>query len=143
MFYDAQPSTPAIELQQVSKTFYRYHRPLDRLLLQFNGLQKLARFDTIQGLKPFDLTIAKGEVVGLVGRNGAGKSTLLQLVCNTLSPSSGSITVNGKIAALLELGSGFNPEFTGRYARHYYQVFAGMDCFGNDPDSGWIRLNVK
>lgn len=126
MFYDAQPSTPAIELQQVSKTFYRYHRPLDRLLLQFNGLQKLARFDTIQGLKPFDLTIAKGEVVGLVGRNGAGKSTLLQLVCNTLSPSSGSITVNGKIAALLELGSGFNPEFTGRENVFMSAAIAGL-----------------
>ena len=105
---------PAIVLHQVSKTFYRYHRPVDRLLLQFRGLSRFAHFDTIQGLKALDLSIAPGEVVGLVGRNGAGKSTLLQLVCQTLSPSTGSVAVNGKIAALLELGSGFNPEFTGR-----------------------------
>ncbi|MFJ5539660.1 ABC transporter ATP-binding protein [Vreelandella titanicae] len=104
----------AIALEGVSKTFYRYQRPLDRLLLQFKGLARFARYDTISGLKPLDLTIQRGEVVGLVGRNGAGKSTLLQLVCNTLSPSGGRLQVNGKIAALLELGSGFNPEFTGR-----------------------------
>lgn len=116
----------AISLKGLSKTFYRYQRPVDRLLLQFKGLARFARFDTISGLKPLDLTIRRGEVVGLVGRNGAGKSTLLQLVCNTLSPSSGELHVNGKIAALLELGSGFNPEFTGRENVYMSAAIAGL-----------------
>ncbi|MFG6668619.1 ABC transporter ATP-binding protein [Halomonas sp. HNIBRBA4712] len=116
----------AILLAGVGKTFYRYERPIDRLLLQFKALSGHARFDTISGLKPLDLTIRRGEVVGLVGRNGAGKSTLLQLVCNTLSPSSGEVTVNGKIAALLELGSGFNPEFTGRENVYMSAAIAGL-----------------
>lgn len=116
----------AITLSGVGKTFYRFHRPADRLLLQFKGLRRLARYDTIEGLKPLNLNVTRGEVVGLVGRNGAGKSTLLQLVCKTLSPTSGSLEVNGKIAALLELGSGFNPEFTGRENVYMSAAIAGL-----------------
>lgn len=116
----------AISLRGVGKTFYRYQRPVDRLLLQLPGVARWARFDTITGLHPVDLEIARGEVVGLVGRNGAGKSTLLQLVCNTLSPSSGEVRVNGKIAALLELGSGFNAEFTGRENVFMAGAIAGL-----------------
>lgn len=123
---EGNPSDIAISLKGISKTFYRYQRPLDRLLLQFKGLSRHARYDTISGLKPIDLTVRRGEVVGLVGRNGAGKSTLLQLVCNTLSPSTGDIQVNGKIAALLELGSGFNPEFTGRENVYMSAAIAGL-----------------
>lgn len=127
MSYDPEThATPAMALNDVSKTFYRYHRPLDRLLLQFATLRRFARFDTIAGVKPTSLSIPKGQVVGLVGRNGAGKSTLLQLVCQTLSPSSGTITVNGKVAALLELGSGFNPEFTGRENVYMSASIAGL-----------------
>src|SRR5699024_703818 len=71
----------AIQLKNISKQFYRYSRPVDRLLLQFNWLRKFARYDSVYGLKPLSLEIPYGQVIGLVGRNGAGKSTLLQLVC--------------------------------------------------------------
>lgn len=119
-------STPAIALSGVSKQFHRFERPVDRLLLQLPKLGRFARFDTITGLKPLDLKVMPGEVVGLVGRNGAGKSTLLQLVCGTLTPSSGEVKINGKIAALLELGSGFNADFTGRENVFMSAAIAGL-----------------
>src|SRR3546814_1981580 len=68
----------------------------------------------------------RGETVGMVGRNGSGNSTFLQLVCGTRAPSTGEITVNGRIAALLELGSGFNPEFSGRENAYLYGTVLGL-----------------
>lgn len=116
----------AIRLKGVGKKFYQFERPVDRLLLQLPMCKKRARYNVMTGLQPIDLTIYKGEVVGLVGRNGAGKSTLLQLVCGTLQATSGELTVNGKIAALLELGSGFNPEFSGRENVYMAGAIAGL-----------------
>ncbi len=103
----------AIQAQNLSKCYQLYNQPMDRLK-QFLWRSKRQFFREMWALRDVDFSIMPGEVVGIVGRNGAGKSTLLQLVCGTLSPSSGEITVNGRIAALLELGAGFNPEFSGR-----------------------------
>jgi lipopolysaccharide transport system ATP-binding protein len=111
----------AIRVEGLSKCYEIYANPRDRLK-QFvmPRLQRLAGqapkqyFREFWALKDVSFEIKKGETVGIIGRNGSGKSTLLQMICGTLNPSSGSIQTNGRIAALLELGSGFNPEFTGR-----------------------------
>ena len=102
----------AVIASQLGKTYQLYDRPSDRLKQLLRPDKRYYREFT--ALTNASFTLARGEVLGLVGRNGAGKSTLLQLVCGTLTPSSGSIQVNGRIAALLELGAGFNPEFSGR-----------------------------
>lgn len=102
----------AIALTNVSKVFKRYHRPVDRLKeLLLPGKQRSEEFWALQDIS---LTIPKGETVGVIGRNGSGKSTLLQIIAGTLQPTTGEVQVNGRVSALLELGSGFNPEFTGR-----------------------------
>lgn len=127
----------AIRVQNLSKCYQIYDKPHDRLK-QFvipklcRAIPALSKFfptihsplPTPQGIPTFhkefwalknvSFEIKKGETVGIIGRNGSGKSTLLQLICGTVNPTSGSIKTNGRIAALLELGSGFNPEFTGR-----------------------------
>ena len=106
-------SSPAIHAQQLDKVFQLYARPIDRLKQMFARNDR-RYYKEFAALRDVSFELEKGEVLGLVGRNGAGKSTLLQLICGTLTPSSGSVAVHGRIAALLELGAGFNPEFTGR-----------------------------
>ena len=102
----------AIALKNVSKCFKRYEHPGDRLKeLLFPGKSRAQEF---WALRDINLEVAKGETLGIVGRNGSGKSTLLQIIAGTLTPNTGEVKVNGRISALLELGSGFNPEFTGR-----------------------------
>jgi len=127
----------AIRVSNLSKCYQIYDNPRDRLK-QF-VMPKLCRaipalrkffpahhsalptsksdptfYKEFWALKDVSFEIKKGETVGIIGRNGSGKSTLLQIICGTLNPTSGTIQTNGRIAALLELGSGFNPEFTGR-----------------------------
>ncbi|MDN6874678.1 ABC transporter ATP-binding protein [Pseudomonas citronellolis] len=111
----------AIRVRGVSKCFTTYEKPQDRLKQAIiPRLQRaLSRPANHYGrefwaLRDVDFEIARGETVGIVGRNGSGKSTLLQIICGTLMPSSGEVETYGRIAALLELGSGFNPEFSGR-----------------------------
>jgi len=103
----------AIKVEQLSKCYQIYDNPRDRLL-QMLVRGKKQYYREFWALKDVSFEIRKGETVGIIGRNGSGKSTLLQMICGTLTPTSGSIQTNGRIAALLELGSGFNPEFTGR-----------------------------
>jgi lipopolysaccharide transport system ATP-binding protein len=111
----------AIRVQNLSKCHHIYDAPRDRLK-QFvvPSLQRLVRlaprqyFHEFWALKDVSFEIKKGDSFGIIGRNGSGKSTLLQMICGTLNPTGGSIQTNGRIAALLELGSGFNPDFTGR-----------------------------
>lgn len=111
----------AISVQDVSKCFYTYEKPSDRLKQSIvPRLQRVLRNRTTTYGKEFwalrnvSFDVQKGETVGIVGRNGSGKSTLLQIICGTLTPTEGQIDTRGRIAALLELGSGFNPEFSGR-----------------------------
>lgn len=105
-------STVAIRVNSLSKCYCAYQRPRDRIKQIFSTGTKY--FTEIWALKEMSFEIHRGETIGIIGRNGSGKSTLLQLLCGTLQPSSGTIEVNGKVAALLELGAGFNPDFTGR-----------------------------
>lgn len=111
----------AIRVRGISKCFTTYDKPHDRLKQAF--MPRLYRLlgrpaphygREFWALKDIDFEIARGETVGIVGRNGSGKSTLLQIICGTLMPTSGEVETHGRIAALLELGSGFNPEFSGR-----------------------------
>ena len=101
-----------ISLKNVSKCFKRYDRPGDRLKEIIYPSKKLA--DEFWALHDINLEIPQGQTLGIVGRNGSGKSTLLQIIVGTLTPTAGTVDVKGRVSALLELGSGFNPEFTGR-----------------------------
>lgn len=101
-----------IEAHNVSKSYLIYANPVDRLKqMVWRGHKFFTEYKAVQDVS---FSIKRGESVGILGRNGAGKSTLLQMICGTLTPTSGSIQTHGRIAALLELGAGFNPEFTGR-----------------------------
>lgn len=102
----------ALSVENISKTYTLYEKPIHRLFASLGFLKKPTK--KINSLLNVNLKVHQGEVLGIIGRNGAGKSTLLQLICGTLRPSDGVIKTHGRIAALLELGAGFNLEFTGR-----------------------------
>ena len=111
----------SIRVEGLSKRYEIYAQPADRLKqMILPRVQRAVRrrtrnhFSEFWAVRDVSFDIRKGETVGIVGRNGSGKSTLLQMICGTLNPTLGTITVNGRVAALLELGAGFNPEFTGR-----------------------------
>tara|TARA_B110000444_G_C18813792_1_gene584051 strand:- start:74 stop:1444 length:1371 start_codon:yes stop_codon:yes gene_type:complete len=110
-----------IQVKNVSKNFALYEDPKDRLkqmifprLQKLIGLKEKKYYENFNALNDINFEITKGECIGIVGRNGSGKSTLLQIICSTLLSSSGDIITKGRIAPLLELGMGFNPEFSGK-----------------------------
>lgn len=120
----SEKAPTAVQFDQCSRIYRLYHRPLDRLLELLPKTRSRHREKV--ALDAISLDINRGEVFGLIGRNGAGKSTLLQLLAGTLRPTSGSVTRFGRVAALLELGAGFNPEFSGRENIYLYASVLGL-----------------
>ena len=117
----ATGSDLVICVHNVSKCYHIYETARDRAkqlfvprIQRFFGITQKRYFHEFWALKGISLDVRKGEAVGVIGRNGSGKSTLLQIICGTLTPTGGSVEARGRMTALLELGSGFNPEFTGR-----------------------------
>ncbi len=115
----------SVSVSNLTKTYRIFGHPGDRIKQAMTfGLRRYHREFT--ALKDVSFDIKKGEIVGVIGINGSGKSTLLQLVCGILKPTSGSILVNGRVSALLELGAGFNPEFTGRENVYFQGALMGL-----------------
>lgn len=141
----------SIRVEALSKAYRIYPTPMDRLrqavmprlrrlvapLLRALGkpVDPPPYFSEFWALRELSFEVARGETVGIIGRNGSGKSTLLQLVCGTLTPSHGEVKVAGRVAALLELGSGFNPEYTGRE-----NVFLNASVLGLSREETEARL---
>lgn len=115
----------AISVQNLNKTYRLFDHPGDRIK-QFFSMGMKQYHKEFTALKDVSFEIKRGETVGIIGRNGSGKSTLLQLICGILKPTSGSVQVNGRISALLELGAGFNPEFTGRENVYFQGTLMGF-----------------
>lgn len=104
-------TSPVVVARDVAKSYTLYPRPSDRLAHLFMPWRKYPAFEALKGVS---FTVGRGETVGIIGQNGAGKSTLLQVVTGTITPTAGEVRVSGRVAALLELGAGFEPDFTGR-----------------------------
>lgn len=117
----------AIEINNISKTFPVYAQPHHRLMQMLSRRNKQRWYQEFSALRNVSFHVERGETLGIVGRNGSGKSTLLQVICGTQTPTSGQVAVNGRVAALLELGSGFNPEFTGRENVFLNGMVLGLD----------------
>jgi ABC-type polysaccharide/polyol phosphate transport system ATPase subunit len=114
----------AIKVSNLTKIYHLYDKPQDRLKEALNPFKKSYHHD-FYAMENVSFEIKKNETVGIIGKNGAGKSTLLKMITGVLTPSSGSIEVNGKIASLLELGTGFNPDMTGHENIYLYGTLMG------------------
>lgn len=122
---DASSHDTAISARNLTKTYRLFGHPGDRIK-QFVSLGLKQYHREFTALNDVSFDIRKGETVGIIGRNGSGKSTLLQLICGILKPTSGKVRINGRVSALLELGAGFNPEFTGRENVHFQGALLGL-----------------
>ena len=121
----AEGAPTVIDVADVSKSFQIYERPEHRLWQALlRGRRQFYR--DFLALDRVSLRVRKGEIIGIVGKNGSGKSTLLQIICGTLTPTHGSVSTQGRVAAILELGSGFNPEFTGRENVYFNGAILGL-----------------
>lgn len=116
----------AISVKNISKRFEMYANPKHHRLYQMLSFGHRTFFKEFWALNGVTFDVKRGETLGILGRNGEGKSTLLQIIAGTLTATSGSVEVNGKLAALLELGAGFNPEFTGRENVYLSGIILGM-----------------
>lgn len=131
-----------VNVERVAKCYQIYAQPQDRLKQAFHRrmrrilpLADRQFFREFWALRDVSFSVGRGETVGILGRNGSGKSTLLQIICGTLASTAGEVRTHGRIAALLELGAGFNPEFTGRE-----NVLLNASILGIDPESMEERL---
>lgn len=123
--YEPPTNDLAISTQRLTKTYRLFDHPGDRVK-QFISFGLKHYHHEFTALENVSLRIKKGETVGIIGKNGSGKSTLLQLICGVLNPTSGSVATNGRVSALLELGAGFNPEFTGRENVYFHGALMGF-----------------
>ncbi len=121
----------ALATDALTKVYRLYHKPVHKFLDVF-GLCPPGKYGEHVAVDNVTLSIGRGEKVALIGRNGAGKSTLLKMITGTLRPTSGEISVQGKVSALLQIGTGFHPEFTGR--QNVYAGFAHMGLTGARAD---------
>ena len=125
----------AIKVENITKTYRLFDNHADRVKEAFHPLRKKYHHN-YNALSNIDFEVRKGETLGIIGRNGSGKSTLLQIVCGILQPTVGRVEVNGRMSALLELGAGFNPEFSG-----FHNVYINAAIFGLTPDEIDERFN--
>jgi lipopolysaccharide transport system ATP-binding protein len=120
----------AVQVYNLSKCYRTYKHPRDRLLQTLWGRDRRGKpkrfYSDFWALQELSFKLPRGQTLGVVGRNGSGKSTLLQLLCGTLEPTSGKVQVRGRVGALLELGSGFNPEFTGLENVYFNAAVLGL-----------------
>jgi len=125
-----------ISVQDVSKDYCLYRRNLHRVFSIFFPFVKKIQHQIFHAVRNVDVDVHKGESIGIIGRNGSGKSTMLQLICGIIQPTSGKVEVDGRISALLELGAGFNPEFSGRE-----NVYLSTSIMGLSKDETTDRLD--
>ena len=129
-------SESILKVKNLGKSYQIYEKPHHRLMQMLFGRVGKSFYREFWALKDISFAVPNGQIIGILGKNGAGKSTLLQIICGTLSPSHGEVHVQGRVAALLELGSGFNPEFTG-----IENIYMNAQIFGQTREQTDAKLD--